>query len=397
MKRRNFLNLTGLSTTAFFIPGFLKSFQYNHSSILDGKRLIVLQLSGGNDGLNTIIPYKNDIYYQLRPTIAIAKEKVLKLNDDSGLHPSLLSLQKIYDEGEMLLINNVGYPNPDRSHFRSMDIWQTASNSDEYWNTGWLGRSLDAFCKNCDLPYYAIELDDSLSLVSKGKERSAFAVSDPQKIYKTMKDEDIQKIINQYEVKNDNSSLDFLYKTIANTASSASYIYEKSKIYSSKFIYPNHKFGKYLKTIAELINSGIETRVFYSGIDGFDTHVRQQEQHGRLLKIVSESLLALRDDLKQNNQWNNTVVMVFSEFGRRAKQNGSNGTDHGTANNVWILGGDLKAKGLYNPLSDLSKLENNDLIHSIDFRSIYATLLDKVIGIDHTEVLKRPFEVIPFI
>jgi uncharacterized protein (DUF1501 family) len=391
MKGRSFLKNSGLISTTALIPGFLSAFQLQNSLDFKGKRLLILQLSGGNDGLNTIVPFRNDIYYKLRPTIALKENQLIKISDDVALNASMKNMANLFDQGEVLFINNVGYPNPDRSHFRSMDIWQSGSGSNEFWNTGWIGRSLDAACPGSEYEHYAIEVDDSLSLALKGEFKSGFAVSDPLKLHRVMKDEQLEYILNQGKTEGDDH-LSFLYKTLANTKSSAEYICEKSKRKQSVRNYSQNALGKHLKMTAELINAGIDTKVFYASISGFDTHIRQVENHQRLLNIVSESLFSFRCDLKESGEWNNTVVMVFSEFGRRAKQNASNGTDHGTANNVWILGGNLKQKGFYNSLSKLSELDQNDLIFELDFRRIYADMIEKILEIPHEKILRRQFE-----
>ena len=189
--------------------------------------------------------------------------------------------------------------------------------------------------------------------------------------------------------------VDYLYKTLAETASSADYLYDKSKIYKSTVTYPNSDFGKNLKTTAELINSGVESRVFYLALSGFDTHVRQHEQQQRLFTDLGDGLAALADDLRQHDQWNNTLVLVFSEFGRRVGQNASNGTDHGTANNVFLAGGALAKKGVINNAPDLANLDQGDLRHQIDFRSIYASVLKDWLGADDTAILGTGFERLP--
>src|ERR1700753_2846097 len=180
MKRRDFLRNSAIASGAMMMPAFLKPFEAMAMGDLTGyKNLVIIQLSGGNDGLNTIIPYGNDIYYQKRKTIAIDQIDIVKLNDMQGLNPSLSALKPIYDQGYMSIINSVGYPNPDRPHFRSMDIWQTASDSNQFLTTGWIGRYLDSACQDCNVPYTAIEVDDTLSLAMKGSKMKGIAVQDP--------------------------------------------------------------------------------------------------------------------------------------------------------------------------------------------------------------------------
>jgi uncharacterized protein (DUF1501 family) len=398
MNRRKFIKYSGLTSTAALVPGFIQALVSPLNQLtFQGKRIVIIQLSGGNDGLNALVPFRNDIYYKSRPKLGLKPLSLLKISDEAGFHPALGGFKKLFDEGYLGIYNAVGYPNPDRSHFRSMDIWHTASNADEYFNTGWIGRLLDANCPGSEKPYYAIEADDTLSLAMKGANKSGFAVRNPEKLRNELKD----PIYNQIQKSNSNedeqSQLSFLYKTLAETSSSAEYIYSKSKIYHSSKTYPEHEFGKSLKEIAELINSGLESKVFYTSISGFDTHVRQLETQNRLFSIVGNSIETFVSDLKASNNFNDTVIMVFSEFGRRVKQNASGGTDHGTANNVYLINGALNNKGIYNPMADLSSLADGDLVHQIDFRKIYATLIEKVIGFNHEAALNRKFELLDFI
>jgi uncharacterized protein (DUF1501 family) len=355
----------------------------------NGKKVVIIQLSGGNDGLNTIVPYRNDIYYKSRPTLGIKADKVLTLNDELGMNGSMQGMKQIFDRGWMSVINNVGYPNPDRSHFRSMDIWHTATDSNKYANTGWVGRYLDAACSGCAKPYTAIEIDDSLSLAMKGEKMNGLALHDVNLFYRLADD---AKIFNAPDFRGGNDNLNYLYKTLAETTSCADYVYEKSKVYHSKATYPNNALGKDLKTIAELLISGVDTSVFYTSLSGFDTHVNQAYQQSNHLKDLSESLLAFTDDLKANNRIDDVTIMVFSEFGRRVSQNASNGTDHGTANNVFIISSQLKKAGVYNETANLQQLDQGDLIHQIDFRQVYATLLNKCLHADDEQILGRKFE-----
>src|SRR5665213_1005613 len=399
MKRRDFLRNSALVSGAFMIPAFLKPFEALAKSDLTGYRnLVIIQLSGGNDGLNTIIPFGNDIYYQKRKTIAINQTDIIKLNDMLGLNPGLSALKEIYDQGYMSIINSVGYPNPDRSHFRSMDIWQTGSDSNQFLTTGWIGRYLDSNCPSCKNPYAAIEVDDTLSLAMKGAKMKAVAVQDPNKLYQTTREPFFKDLVHDHgdtDLNEDN--LGYLYKTMIETYSSADYIQKTSKTYTVTAEYPATPLGNQLKTVSKFINSGLQTRVYYVSLSGFDTHVGQQNQQGRQLKIYGDAVAAFVKDLKQTGKLDDTLVMTFSEFGRRVEQNASNGTDHGTANNILIYGGKLKKAGIYNDAPDLSQLDNGDLKYQIDFRDVYATLLDKWLNINNSQVLNKNFAGLDFV
>ncbi len=396
MDRRHFLKQSTLASSLFFVPNFIKAFENYATTKLGYKRLVIIQLSGGNDGLNTIIPFNNDDYYRNRPSIAISKKDIIKATDDLGFHSSLSSLKNLYDKGYVTIINNVGYPNPNRSHFRSTDIWQTASDSNQYLQTGWIGRYLDNYGKN---PYNVIEIDDSLSLALKGQQTNGIATKNPKVLFRTSQDPYFKNVLNYYQDDHlSEHNLGYLYKTMIAAESSAAYIFEKHQTSSNSKTYPNNAFGNQLKTMARLINSGIDTTVFYSSLGGFDTHASQLNTQSRLLNIYAESIEVFVDDLKQQGAFNDTLILTFSEFGRRVKQNAANGTDHGAANNVFIIGNRLKTPGFYNDLVSLSDLDDNgDLKYTVDFRSIYATVLDKWLGVEDQKVLNKSFSKLDFI
>ncbi len=392
MKRRNFIKSSAIASTALMVPNFLQGFQSKSiEKSRSGKVLVVIQLSGGNDGLNTIVPFNNDIYYQSRPTLAIPKQDVLPISDELGLNPAMEAMRSLYDDGLLSIVNNVGYPNPDRSHFRSMDIWHTASESTEYLSTGWLGRYLDNHCSGCDQPYHAIEVDDSLSLALKGARRNGFAVSDPRRLKKTTDNKFLQFVGSRFDERQADENVAYLYKTMIDTQSSADYLFEQSRVHQSKVEYPRTPFGRDLKLIAELMTADTDTRVYYAGLTGFDTHANQKFQQPRLLQQYAEGVQAFVSDLKKNNLLDDTLIMTFSEFGRRVKQNASNGTDHGTANNLFLMGGKLKNPGFFNGGPNLNDLDQGDLIYDIDFRRIYASLLNNWLDSDATAVLGKGF------
>lgn len=400
--RRKFLRQSTLATAGtMLIPSFLTAFE-GHGTLqaTSGKKLVIIQLSGGNDGLNTVIPYQNDIYYRVRPSLAITQKEVLKLNDELGFNPALSGLRSLYDDGLVSIINSVGYPNPDRSHFRSMDIWQTGSSANEYWQSGWVGRLLDAQCNNdCKQAHLAIEVDDTLSLALKGKHIKGLATQDPKKLYRATQDKGLRHLAQNYPnlVDDHDHEVAYLYKTMAETFSSADYVYDKSQSFRSSQNYPQNKLGKNLKTIAELIISGSNTQVYYASFSGFDTHANQKNAHARLLQNYSEAVTAFTKDLKQNGFLDDTLIMTFSEFGRRVSQNASNGTDHGTANNLFLIGGKLKQAGVYNTAPNLQDLDNGDLKYQVDFRKVYATILENWMGANSSSILTQKFNKLPII
>ena len=395
MDRRKFLKDSALASSLFFVPSFVKAFESLVTEQLGYRRLVIIQLAGGNDGLNTIIPFNNDLYYNARPRLAITND-IIKLNDDLGFHPSLAPLRSLFDNGELSIINNVGYPNPVRSHFRSMDIWQTASGSNEYLQSGWLGRYLDA---HGEKPYNAIEMDEQLSLAMKGEHFNGIATSDYKVLHRTSKDPYFKNVLNHYDDAHlSEHNLGYLYQTMIEAKSSANYIYENTKVKLSQEEYPQNIFAKQLKNVAQFINSGLETKVFYTSLNGFDTHANQPNKQKQLLSQYADSVSAFVKDLKRNKTFEDTLVLTFSEFGRRVKQNAANGTDHGAANNVFIIGKNLKKAGFYNNLASLTDLDTNgDLKYEIDFRSVYATILSKWMNVSPNGIIQSNPKTLNFI
>jgi uncharacterized protein (DUF1501 family) len=397
IKRKEFIQIGSLATAAMMLPKFLKALESPGMVPLGNKVVVILQLSGGNDGLNTVIPVRNDIYYKSRPRLGIARDKALSLTDEVGLHPALSAFKELYDDGSLAILNNVGYPNPDRSHFRSMDIWHTASTSSDYWTNGWVGRYLDAQCSGCDKPTQAIEIDDVLSLALKGENIKGIAVKDPRRLYGTANEKFFRDVMKNHKDEAGEQPVDYLYKTMAETLSSADYIFQQSKLHPSNAEYPKTDLGTSLKTIASLIYSEINTKVYYVSLGSFDTHVGQDGQQQRLFTEMNDAVKAFVKDLKEQSRFEDVMLFTFSEFGRRVEQNASNGTDHGTANNMFLISGGLKQKGLINPMPNLSDLNEGDLRYNVDFKNVYATVLKKWLNADDQKILTKQYEYLNFI
>lgn len=397
IKRKEFLQIGSLATASLMLPKFMKAFERKNMVPPGNKVMVVLQMSGGNDGLNTVIPVGNDLYYKARPKLGIEKSKALLLNDEVGLHPALTGFRDLFDDGSLGIMNAVGYPNPDRSHFRSMDIWQTATDSNQYLTTGWVGRYLDAQCQGCDKPTQAIEIDDVLSLAMKGEHIKGIAVKDPKRLYGTSNEKFFKDVLKNHAATTHEEPVDYLYKTMAETLSSADYIFKQSKMHPSSAEYPKSELGNSLKTIASLIFSDINTKVYYVSIGSFDTHVNQEAQQQRLFTEMNEAVTAFVKDLKSNNRFNDVMLFTFSEFGRRVQQNASGGTDHGTANSMFLISGGLNKKGLLNPIPSLSDLDQGDLKYKVDFKDVYATVLNKWLGADDAAILNKKHSYLDFI
>lgn len=384
---------TMLASSAFMVPNFLRAADFGRpAGSRTGKTLVVVQLSGGNDGLNTIVPFRNDIYYNARPRIHIPKNEVIKLGkgDDLGFHPSMEALRPLFNQGQMAIINNVGYPNPDHSHFRSMDIWQTGSASHEYLATGWLGRYLDNECHGTCQPYHALNVEEDLNLALKGNASDGFAARNLKKLNRTTGNRYLQ-LLARKDHDHEHENVEYLYKTMIDAQSSAKYLFEKSKTRSSTSVYPQSRFSNDMKMIAELMTADADIKIYYATLSGFDTHANQAGKHAKLLKTYAETMKAFVADLKKNRLFNDTLIMTFSEFGRRVQQNAGQGTDHGTANNLFLIGKNLRKPGFYNEGPDLSNLHNGDLKFKIDFRRVYADVLNNWLDTNSSNVLNGNF------
>lgn len=395
MNRRTFIKRSALASSFALVPGFLKPLE-RWAPLADGRRLVVIQLSGGNDWLNTIVPYGDDLYYRYRPHLGLKNEQLLTLDKLTAMNTNLQPLKALYDNGEMAIVNGVGYPNPDRSHFRSMDIWQSASSSEEILHTGWLGRYLDSNCKNA---YMAVETDNLLSLALQGKNLKGMAIKNIKELHRSTHTpffHDLAVAAKEDTLNETNQG--YLYKTLLETQSGIDYLYEKNKIASaSSRDFPDTELGKQLRDIAGLILNGTATRIYYVSLSGFDTHASQLERQNNLLKQYAEAVAAFVAQLKAGNAWDDTLVFTFSEFGRRVEENASRGTDHGTAGNVLLFAKQLTKKGIVNPGPRLDLLDEGDLRYTVDFRSLYKNILQDWLGADANTIIPagvNPFKVV---
>jgi uncharacterized protein (DUF1501 family) len=362
--------------------------------------LVVLQLSGGNDGINTLIPFGDTNYAKLRPTLGIPASDVLKLTDGVGLHPSLGKLKTLYDQGKMAVIQGVGYPNPNRSHFRSMDIWHSAQ-PETFERSGWLGRYVSACQCAQDNALPAISVGDQLNtlfwtdttLVPAIASIGAFSFLTDTK-YKNDRTYQLQTLQNIYSQAGNWSAQEALIRrgTIQALASSDA-LQKVASSYTSTVTYPaNNGLANQLKMVAQVIAGNLGTRLFSVSMGGFDTHTNQKENQAKLFGQLGDAVEAFMQDLVNMKQQDNVTIMAFSEFGRRVKQNGSNGTDHGTAEPMFIIGNNIHG-GLYGSYPSLGDLDNNgDLKFSADFRSVYAGMLRDVVGADPTAILGGTYD-----
>lgn len=379
MNRRNFLSLTGTFTGGMLLlPDFLYAFgaQQNSNLVTGEECLVFIQLNGGNDGLNTFIPFEDPNYYYSRPKIALSKDDVISKNKGMAFHPALKGLAEIQQNGDLTIIQNVGYPEPNRSHFRSQEIWQTASSTNQYLNEGWLGRYLDLQCKE-HTPTAGINIDNIDNLALKGNEPNSITIKDPNRFKLKNDSDETVKLSN-------NPQLDFVRKIANSVTEGAEEIQNALSKSTAENSYPKTGLAKNLAWIARLIKGNLNSKVYYTSLSGFDTHDNQLAIHKNKLSELNDAVFAFYSDLKNARLLQNVTIVIFSEFGRRVKDNG-NGTDHGTAAPMFVIGGSNKGTIIgKNP--NLTDLDNGDLKFETDFRSVYATLLQQKLNFEANKI-----------
>jgi uncharacterized protein (DUF1501 family) len=406
MKRRDFIKTVavtgaGAALTVNSIP--LNAYGFNkvlckliNPFIETDKVFVVIQLLGGNDGLNTLIPYQDSLYYTRRPTIAIPTGTVLPLpNSNMGLHPSMTDIKNLFVDNKIAIVQNVGYANPSFSHFRATDIWHTASNSNQYFSTGWLGRYLKEEYPNYpnvlppDPMAIQIGVSASLSLMSQVGDMS-LTFQDPNQFYQLVQGASF----NGYDkVKTlAGPELDFSRRVAADSLQYATRVKQASDNGQNLAVYPSgNSLADQLKIVARLIDGGLQTRLYVVTIGGFDTHTQQVNPHNTLLGRLNSAINAFYTDLTLNSISGRVVGMTLSEFGRRVAENGSAGTDHGTAAPM-LLFGDLVNGGVYGNNPDLVNLVSGNLIHQYDYRQVYASVLKQLFAANDNELLNIFFQ-----
>lgn len=427
--RREFLRTSMLgAAAAWTLPVFLhKTFGALHAIAADSpiqtetgkdsRILVVLQMAGGNDGLNTVVPYADDAYYKARRQLAIPARNVLKLSDYVGLNPRLRGLRSLYDEGHLAVIQGVGYPNPNRSHFRSTEIWQTASDSNRQMDEGWLGSYFENCCRGAD-PTVGVSIGKEVPQAFASPNPTGVSLSSPEQ-YRWIAGDDesglAKRTFRDLNRPDDDSedgeaggsigtigggaatggdTLDFLQRTAMDARISSERILEIAKNHRSTVDYPNGRLASSLHLVARMIAGGLPTRVYYVSQGGYDTHSGQRGAHERLLAELDGALGAFCKDLKQQRNWNRVALMTFSEFGRRVVENSSGGTDHGAAAPMFLAGGAIKA-GMHGNHPSLTDLYRGDLKYNVDFRGVYASVLEQWLHAPGERVLGRKFQTLP--
>jgi uncharacterized protein (DUF1501 family) len=362
------------------------------------RTLIVVQMAGGNDGLNTVVPYTDSLYYKMRPTLAIPQTQAIPLDGRLGLHPNLAPLKRLWDTGHMAIVEGVGYPNQSLSHFQAMDIWQTLD-LNGHGREGWLGKLVSGWVDQEGHPFKSLDIGTQTAQALSSISAQVPTLTNVQS-YRLAPDpldrdggngrlQALMKLYNSYPKTSPYAAL--LDTTALNAQEGSRQLHEAVAQYNSKVTYPAGGFGAGLKVLAEAIVEGLGLRVGYVTLGGFDTHANQQATHAALMKTLAEGLTAFYTDLSDHGKADNVVVMTWSEFGRRVEENGSVGTDHGTAAPMFILGNPIN-KGIYGEPPSLSSLDDaGNMKYTIDFRSVYATVLDRWMGASSKDVLGDSF------
>lgn len=368
MQRRDFLRAMGCVPFALAAPdvAFAAAPAANYQNLL-----ILIELKGANDGLNTVVPYADPVYARLRPRIGIKRDDVLQLDARTGLHPSLQPLMALWQSQQLAIVQGVGYPDPNLSHFRSIEIWDTASKSNEYLNEGWLTR---AFASN---PVSKTFAADGVAIGSQdlgplaGGAR-ALALSNTEQFVRQA------RLAGEGAKAASNPALAHILKVEGDVVQAAANLGGR---FTFRTAFPKHVFGLAVQTAAQVIANKAGVAVVRLTHNGYDTHSNQPAAQQRLLKELAEGISALQSALQELDRWHSTLAMTYAEFGRRPQENGSNGTDHGTANAHFMFGGRVKG-GLYGKAPELDRLEGGNLVHGVDFRSLYATIIEKWWGGD---------------
>ncbi len=364
--------------------------------------LVVLQLSGGNDGLNTVVPYENDLYYRLRPRLALPRDQVLKLVDGLGLHPSLEGFKALYDAGQLAILQGVGYPNPNRSHFVSMDVWHTAD-PDQRRHTGWLGRYVDACCAGEDPggdPVTAIALAREAPLALQGEHYVPVVFESAKDLAWRGEGRRDARAAGAFLAMNappatqpsgapaPAGARQFIYRAAADALVRAEEL--RGAVGTSRSARPRragNRLAAELDVVGRLIRAGLPTQVYYVSLGGFDTHAAQLPRQQQLLRLLGDALRDFVDDLAADGLAERVLVLCFSEFGRRVEENASGGTDHGEAAPMFLAGGRLRG-GLHGRHPDLARLHRGDLAYGCDFRRVYAAVLQDWLSVPPAQVHK---------
>lgn len=384
MNRRTFIRAAGAAAAVSWLPWPAQA-----ASARGERRLLVLvELKGGNDGFNTLVPYTDAEYYRLRPSVAIPREQVLSLDARAGLHPELRPLLTLWQAGELALVQNVGYPKPNLSHFRSIEIWDTASSSSEYLDAGWLTRSFMAAPLPPGSAADGVVVGGAELGPLGGAASRAVTLTNPEQFLNQ------SRFAMPGNTTAGNPALAHVLRVEQAVIGAAARL-RADRTFTTAF--PAGNFGNAVRNAAQVAAANAGVPVIKLALNGFDTHVGQLARQARLLKDLAEGIVALKSALTELGLWDSTLVMTYAEFGRRPQQNQSGGTDHGTASVHMVTGGRVRG-GLYGEAPDFTRLDSTGNVqHAVDFRALYATALERWWGMDAAGVLRgryAPLELI---
>lgn len=396
--RRDFLKTSSLVAFTSSVPGFLARSARAAEAQRDSRILVVIQLDGGNDGINTVVPFRDEGYAKHRKALRLRSESLIKLTDGVGLHPSMAAASKLFEAGQLAIVPGVSYPNPNRSHFRSMAIWHSARlDAEEQASTGWLGRALDQVMLPDTTASSLLVGAGSIPIALRGRRAQASSLERPEDFALPAKFEASKGVMTGQaagkKAPAEENLTAFVERSLLDAYSAADRLAELGKSRKPASRYPGSALAGHLQTVARLIKTGFETRIYYTLQPGYDTHSSQLRTHQDLLFDLSAAVKAFLDDLAEAKLSDRVALMLFSEFGRTVKENGSEGTDHGTSGPVFLAGASVKP-GIVGQMPSLLELDpqHGDLKTVTDFRQVYASVLEDWLGIAAEPVLGAKFE-----
>jgi uncharacterized protein (DUF1501 family) len=396
--RRDFLTKgLGMIAVGAALPNFLLRTSLAGPAAAGDRIMVVIQMSGGNDTLSSLVPYGHAEYAKLRNVTRIAEQDVIKINNELGLNPKLKGFKELLDQGAFATVPGVGYPNPNYSHFTATDIWHAADPRGRALRSGWIGRAVDYAFKGNPDPQLALAIGSGQApMAIEGREHPGLSFNRPDSFRYTGDKGDKNRAALYHDLNAPAShpladTLAFVTQTAVNANTCSESVREKAAAYKTDIEYPKTELGNNLRVIAGLIAGGLSTRIYYTFQAGYDTHSGQRPAHDNLMTHLNDAVFAFQQDLAKQGLAKRVLTFTTSEFGRRVPENGTAGTDHGAGGTTFLFGPGLKPgiHGAHPSLTDLEGGGGGSLKHTVDFRSVYATVLEKWLGISSEPVLGK--------